>query len=211
MEENNNQYENNTVSVEEKHTHEKHCWKKCLALLAAAFIGGFLATYFVADQIMEKTYAKHHVYPFKPDRFEKKFYNDMDKMYKNDMKAFDKAFDKFDKNFEKNQSKMPKFRHDDMVMPAFFSDPVKVKTEFEDNKFNVIVSLKPFQNDENKVNYNVEGRKLTVFGKSQVKDKDYVQDIAFSQDFILPENADIANISKVKDDNKLIISVPIKD
>ena len=82
---------------------------------------------------------------------------------------------------------------------------------FVDDKFNVIVSLKPFQGDESKVNYNIQGRKLRVFGKSKVTDKDYEHDIEFSQDFILPENADTAKISKVKDGKKLIISVPLKE
>ena len=99
----------------------------------------------------------------------------------------------------------------DFGLPIFMMDSVKIKTEFDDNKFNIIIGLKSFQNDANKINYNVEGRKLTVFGSSQVQDKEYEQDVAFSQDFILPENADTANISKYKDGHKLIISVPIKE
>ncbi len=214
MEENNNQNENNISSENEeknKHIcHENHCWKKCFAMLCAAFLGGFLAVYFVTDQIMERSYKKYHPAPFSHDRLEKNIREDMERMYKNDMKAFDEAFKKFDNNFEKHKPKMPKFKHNDFAEPIFFMDSVKIRTEFDDNKYNVIIDLKPFRGDENKINYNVKGRKLSVFGKSEVKDRDYVQDIEFSQDFILPENADIANISKVKDENKLIISVPIK-
>ena len=37
------------------------------------------------------------------------------------------------------------------------------------------------------------------------------ENVSFSQDFLLPANADINNITKTKDGKKLIISVPLKD
>lgn len=211
MEENNTNQELNNNEVKKHVCFENHCWKKCLAMLCASFLGGFLAFYFVADQMMHRQPMPPH---FNPHHFEKRMFDDaermynnhrhdMDKMYKEDMKAFKEAF-KINKNFEKKMMA-------DMGMPMLMMDSVKIKTEFEDNKFNVIVCLKPFQNDESKVNYNVNGRKLTVFGNSQVKNKEFEQDVSFSQDFILPENADTAKISKVKDGHKLIISVPIKE
>lgn len=192
MEENNN-YENRNVIP------EKHCWKKCLGMLLAAFVGGFLAFYFVADQAMQRIHYRH---AFKHHNLERMMLDDMDRMYRQDMKAFDDMFKK---------NKKLKAKHHDLGMPFFMMDNVKIKTEFDDNKFNIIVCLKPFNGDESKVNYNVEGRKLTLFGSSQVKGDDFEQDVAFSQDYILPKNADIANITKEKDGNKLIISVPIKE
>lgn len=204
MEENNNNQELNNYT-QEPHKHvcfENHCWKKCLAMVIAAFVGGFLAFYFVTDQIMQR----HHNHYFNPDKFEREMFKDMERMYKQDMRAFDEMF-----KYPKHPQKMHKMKHNDFGMPFFMMDSVKIKTEYDDNKFNIIVCLKPFQGDESKVNYNLNGRKLTVFGKSQVKDKEYEQDIEFSQDFILPENADTAKIKKEKDGNKLIISVPIKE
>lgn len=211
MEENNTS--NELKSEVRKHVcFEEHCWKKCLAMVCASFLGGFLAFYFVADQIMHKHQIQMLIPP--PHHFEKrmfddiekmhhKFQRDMDRMYKDDMDAFKEAF-KINKNFERKMFA-------DFGMPMFMMDTVKIKTEFNDNIYNVIVCLKPFQGDESKVNYNVKGRKLTVFGKSQIKEKDYENDISFSQDFILPENADISKVSKTKDGNKLIISVPMKE
>lgn len=198
MEENNNNYQ----EPNQQHYHLKeqhHCWKKCLLVGLATFLGSLLAFYFVADQFAERIFASH----FNPHHIEKKMMKDMNRMYKQDMKAFEDSFN-FDKNFKHRH-------HQDYAAPIFMLDSVKIKTEYEDNKFNVIVGLKPFQNDENKIKYTVNARKLTVFGNSQVKDKDFEHDVAFSQDFILPENADIANITKVKDGNKVIISVPIKE
>ena len=192
MEENNNNNERKNICF------ENHCWKKCLAMIIAAFIGGFLAFYFVADQMM---YRYNHYY-FNPKKFEKRLFDDMERSYKHDLKSFDKIMKKYN---------MPKMKTNDLNMPFFMMDSVKIKTELEDNNFEIIIDLKPFQYDENKVNYNIKGRKLTVFGQSMVKDSDMEQDIAFSQDFILPINADTENIKKIKDGKKLIIQIPLKE
>ena len=208
MEENNNELK----SEVRKHVcFENHCWKKCLAMVLASFLGGFLAFYFVADQVMYRQQMKMH---HRPHHFEKRMFDDIerihhrqkhdiDKIFEDDMKAFKEAF-KINKNFERKMLA-------DYGMPMFMMDTVKIRTEFNDNVYNVIVCLKPFQGDESKINYNVKGRKLTVFGKSQIKEKDYENDVSFSQDFILPENADISKVSKTKDGNKLIISIPMKE
>lgn len=192
MEENNNNNERKNICF------ENHCWKKCLAMIIAAFIGGFLAFYFVADQMM---YRYNHYY-FNPKKFEKRLFDDMERSYKHDLKSFDKIMKKYN---------MPKMKTNDLNMPFFMMDSVKIKTELEDNNFEIIIDLKPFQYDENKVNYNIKGRKLTVFGQSMVKDSDMEQDISFSQDFILPINADTENIQKIKDGKKLIIQIPLKE
>ena len=191
MEENNNNEKKDVCF-------ENHCWKKCLAMIIAAFIGGFLAFYFIADQMMYR----YHNYYFHPQKFEKRLFDDIEKSYKHDLKSFDKIMKKHH---------MPKIKTNDLNMPFFMMDSVKIKTELEDNNFEIIIDLKPFQYDENKVNYNIKGRKLTVFGQSMVKDSDMEQDIAFSQDFILPINADTENIKKIKDGKKLIIQIPLKE
>ncbi|MBE7704719.1 MAG: hypothetical protein E7Z90_02755 [Cyanobacteria bacterium SIG29] len=198
MEENNNNNERKHVCF------ENHCWKMCLGMVIAAFLGGFFAFYFVADQVMNRFHYPYMMQPHHPIhhpyKMEKRMFDDMERMYQNDMKAFDKMMKKVQRPMRRNA----------FDMPFYMMDSVKIKTEFDDNKFNVIVCLKPFNGDENKVNYNVSNRKLTVFGSSQVKEEGLEQDIEFSQDYILPKNADIENITKVKDGNKLIISVPIK-
>ena len=193
--------ENNNINNENRHVcFEKHCWKQCLAMVIATFLGGFLAFYFVADQ----TFKRMHSCPmFNPQKMEQKMFDDMHRMYKQDMRAFDKMFKKHH---------MPRMKElQAMKMPFFMMDSVKIRTEYNDGSFDIIVCLKPFAGDESKVNYNVAGRKLTVFGESQVKEDGYEQDVAFSQDYVLPKNADISNIKKEKDGNRLIISVPIKE
>ena len=87
----------------------------------------------------------------------------------------------------------------------------RAESKKDEPKIEKLIYESEYKSYDSKVNFNVQGRKLTVFGKSEVKDKEFEQDIQFSQDFILPENADTAKISKEKDGNKLIISVPIKN
>ncbi|MBQ8886940.1 MAG: Hsp20/alpha crystallin family protein [Candidatus Gastranaerophilales bacterium] len=208
MEENNST--NELKSEVRKHVcFENHCWKKCLAMVLASFLGGFLAFYFVADQIMYRKQMHH-----RPPHFEKRMFNDIEKMYDKQKHDIDKMFENDMNVFREAFNINKKFKQkmlEEINSPMLVMDSVKIKTEFDDNVFKVIVCLKPFQGDENKINYNVAGRKLTVFGNSQNQDKGFKQDISFSQDFILPESADTAKILKVKDGNKLIISVPMKE
>jgi len=189
-------------SIETKNRHvcfETHCWKKCLAMICAAFFGGFLAFYFAADQVMHK----YHYDYFDSDRFEQKMFNDIDKIYL-------KNLHDIEKNFDEPEHFMPRFGHDKFDLDFLSVNPVKVKTETEDNKFNIVVCLKPFQNDENKVNYEVKPGKIRVYGSSDTKHNNVEENVSFSQDFLLPQNADINNITKIKDGKKLVISIPVK-
>ena len=206
MDENNNLNSENEQKEQEQKTDrhvcfENHCWKMCLAMVIAAFLGGFFATYFVADQIAERHMRKHSYmpHPFNSERIERKAIQDYDKIYEKNLRDFERVFER-DNKFE-----VPEFN-----IPSLWQDGVKIETDYDDDEFEVTVSLKQFNNDESKVNYNVSGRKLTVFGNAETKDKNIEQSVSFSQDFILPDNADTANITKKKDGHKLKISVPLK-
>ena len=171
----------------------------------SAFLGGLLASYLILDQMMERGFRNNH--SFYPPYLEKRFNDNFDRQYRHDLKSFDK-FLKHQREMQDEMTKKDFWIPD--LMNDFMTDSVKIRTDFDDDKFEVKINLKPFQGDENKVNYNVRGRKLTVFGESQVKDKNMEENVSFSQDFILPENADISNIQKIKDGKNLIISVPVK-
>ena len=212
MEENNN----NEISSNSKKS--SSYWKECTCMIIAAFLGGFLAMYFVADQVFDK-HPHPKYYPY--DRLEKRMLKDFQKMYEREKKAFEHDFDNFetdffdysDKKFNKDFNKI--FNDENTLNPFMFMNSsfnnIKINTEIDDDKFKVIVKLKAFKENEDNINYSVSGRKLTVFGKSKIKEKNFEQDAAFSHDFILPKNADIANISKKKDGNKLVIEVPLKN
>lgn len=202
MEENNS---NETYSSEREQNYicfRNHCWKMCLGMIIAAFLGGFLAVYFVTDQITERSFRKQFRIP--NHHFERKMINDLNREFKKDMDDFDNIFS--------NAEKMPNVKHFKAnISPFFMPEKVKVKSEIENGNYNIIVNLKPFLGDENKINYNVTGRKLTVFGESAITNNSSEEDIAFSYDFLLPDNADTMHIRKYKNDKNLVISVPIRN
>lgn len=212
MEENNVNNENET-QVSQQNTigqnhicFQNHCWKMCLGMVVAAFLGGFLATYFVTDQMFKFAFIHHQA--FNPVRIQNEMFRDMhrfDREIDRYNKDFDRDFDNFGKYF-----KNPHKKHNPLIADRDFGNNFKLDSDMNNRKFEVEVDLRPFNNDESKVNFNVRGRKLTVFGDSEIKEDGYEEKINFTQDYILPKNADIANISKKRDGNKLEIIVPLK-
>ena len=106
-------------------------------MVIAAFLGGFLACYFAADQMFERMEKRH----FEPHRFEKRMLKDIDRMYKQDKRAFNDAFgldkmyqrdkkafdDAFNFNKRMKKNHLPQFSD----TPDFMWNPVKIKSEFE--------------------------------------------------------------------------------
>ena len=194
--ENNENLNNKAQDVNKHICFENHCWKMCLGMVIAAFLGGFLASYFVVDQMAERQYKRFSYSPF---LYENRILNNHDRIYQKNLKEFEKVFEK-DKDDD----------FSGLSIPGLLGNTVKIKSGFNDNHFEVTVDLKPFRYDENKVNYNIQRRKITVFGSSDTKNSDYEESISFAQDFILPDNADITNVEKKKIGNNLVISVPLK-
>ena len=184
---------------EDKQTnHNPNYGKLCIGVIIAAFIGGFLATYFIIDQIAERKL-------YSPEAqirlMEKQLFDDIEKNYKREQRDLEELFN--DKNF-----KMPENKHNKIFMP-FEDNVVNINTKYDDNKFEVIIGLKPFDGDEGKIQYDISGRKLTIYGESQKKAKGYEENISFSQDFIMPGNAISDSIERIKEGQKLIIKIPI--
>lgn len=225
MEENNteNNQNNTQEPIKETKVNDNH-WKECFGMLIAAFLGGFLAMYFVADQVFDRHHAPR---PFYPDRFEKQMMKDFEKMYERDMKAFEHDFDTFGFDMNKNEKKFKFFGSDftksgkeqkpwaavinSFDLPDMPNDSVNIKTEIDNDDYKIKIGLTPFNGDDSRINYNLKDKKLTVYGNSTIKDKNFEQDIAFSQDFILPKNADTKKIKREKDGNNLVIEIPLKN
>ncbi|MBR6163917.1 Hsp20/alpha crystallin family protein [bacterium] len=206
MDEQNNQENQEVKSTEQpKATEPKHqcmkndCWKKCLAMTLAAFLGGFLAVYFVADNFY------HH--KMKHNRFHKiqRFNNYDDSFY------FRPEFDRKQlRMIENEQAKMLKdFEKTPWSMVPMFANPVKVKAFYDNDTFKVVVDTKNFDKKDSKIEYKINGRKLTVSGKSEVKDKGYESDVEFSQDIILPEKVNSVEAKVSQDENNWVLSIPV--
>ena len=210
--------ENNQENQEIKQTETKQqnnhpcmkndCWKKCLAMTLAAFLGGFLAVYCVADNFnhykMNNGFympQKHRFHHPKMHKFKGREFND---------RAFNHDFDKEIKRIENEQARMLRdFEKTPWSMAPVFANPVKVNAFYDNDKLKVVVDTKNFDKKESKIEYKINGRKLTVSGKSEVKDKGYESDIEFSQDIILPEKVN-ANEAKVsQDDNNWVLTIPV--
>ncbi|MBQ3642474.1 Hsp20/alpha crystallin family protein [bacterium] len=192
--------DNKETEMNEEVRYTKNLTKICVVSVLAAFLGGFLATYFVIDQIADRKF--HHPYRHL-HKMEKRIFDDADRMYKKEKKDFDRFFN--EKNF-----RMPDTMKNDFIFTDYSDNAVKIETNYDNDKFDVIIGLKPFNNDESKIKYNISGRKLTVSGESQINDEGYREEIAFSQDFILPKNAQKDAVQKIKENQQLIISVPLK-
>ena len=204
MDEQNNQGNQEEVKTTETKSScmKNDCWKKCLAMTLAAFLGGFLAVYFVADNF-------YH-YKMKNCRCHKM------RRFNNNQIFIDDSFFKPDyaekqiKNIENEQQKMLKdFEKTPWSMVPMFANPVKVRAYYDEDKFKVVIDTKNFDKDDSKIEYKINGRKLTVWGKSEVKDKGFESDVSFSQDIILPEkiNANEAKVSQ--DDNNWVLTIPV--
>ena len=193
--EENNKPENNE---EKKHIcFKNHCWKNCIATIIAAFLGGFLAMYFVTDQVMERCHKDHLMLSG---------LSNIDDFNKNI--EFNR---KYNEKMMKKQARQMKTHSPFATDTIFIFEPVKITSYFKDDDLNIVISLKEFQGDENKINYNISGNKLTVFGESKIRNGKKEEDIAFSHDHILPDNSDTANIKKVKAGDNLIISIPLRE
>ena len=104
---------------------------------------------------------------------------------------------------------MKDFEKTPWSMVPMFANPIKVKAFYDNDNFKVVVDTKNFSKDDSKVEYKINGRKLTVFGKSEVKDKGYENEVEFSQDIILPEKINANEAKVTKDDNNWVLSIPV--
>lgn len=218
MEENNSNL-TETNSEETKYHNDKECpcCKKMKGMLIAAFIGGFLAMFFVGelsvDRFMNKRYMEMERFIQTMNaRPEMDFRNDFRHNHRNDFRDDFRPHDRFDNpRLDERLFDMPSFEPRNInTTPNFMPNKVKATSEFTDGNYNITVDLNPFQGDENKIKYRVKGRTLNVFGESKIIEGKRGQITGFSHNYTLPQNADTANIKKIKEGNRLIISVPIK-
>lgn len=80
----------------------------------------------------------------------------------------------------------------------------------EDNKYKVIIDLKPLDNNENLIDFDIDDNVIKISGTSEKQDSHREQIINFSQAFYVDEEINSDNISTEKIGNKYIITVPFK-
>lgn len=197
MEENNENQTNQNRTEHNNHNdcNTSACWLKYLVVSLAAFFGAFLAVYFVADQAVHRYIlpAPPHFVPLPKELSEKEI-----------------------RNFIKHQEKMQERMFDDIQtaeshVNPFVVNPVKIDTFKNKDAYVIMIDLKPFNNDPNKIKVDIKPRKIKLSGESNEVKKGSESDISFLQNFSLPQNIDVEDATKEVKGDKYIITLPIDD
>lgn len=157
-------------------------WVKFALIVAAVFLGCYLATYYILDQMRHSYYA-----PICP-------IENID----NVIKEQDKLFDDFEAMPVDLKTMLP------TNMPV-------VQTFKKGDDYKVIIDLKPFNNDVRNIKLKIEPYRISVFGEKITSKKNSKSDYAFSQSFSLPERIDLDDVTKEVRKDKYIITLPIDD
>lgn len=162
------------------------CWLKYLVITLVIFFGAFLAVYFVADIELHK-YFMQSVNPpvIKVD--------DLDDILK-----------------EQDRMMQDLTKYKPAVNP-FFINPVKLQTFQEGDDYKIILDLKPFGGNEKNIKVDVKPTSVKISGKSEKKAKDNEEEVSFSQSFSLPQKVDVKEVTKVRNGDRYIITIPIED
>ncbi len=160
---------------------ENKKWIKYLLICLSAFLGAYLAVYYIVDQVRHEYYS-----PFM--RFD-----NLDKVFREQEKAFD-DFEKTTMNFN---------------VEMLGKTPVDIETIKNDDVYKVIIDLKGFNNDEKNIKLDIKQDRLSISGESLKKDKNSQSEYSFSQNFSLPEKIDVNKVTKEKVDDKYVLTLPI--
>ena len=86
-----------------------------------------------------------------------------------------------------------------------------VHVEKMDDAYKIIIDLRPFDNDEKNVEVKADGNTIIINAAGE-KNMHHKQEIMkYSQAFAFGEKIDTNNITKVRDGNNYIITVPFDD
>ena len=161
---------------------EENSKKHWLKIALITFATAFLAFYLVMEIMIHRL--TNPVYNIQ--RIEKTMQKDLRKIENYENKLMENPFE-------------PKMR------------PMLVNLVKENDEYQVIVDLKPFDNNENGINVNIEDKTLIVSGEVDKKFHGNEKIIKFSQSYYLDDELIKDKIVKEKKGDKYIITIPYKD
>ena len=183
MDENNNRHD---YDREHHELHHVLGWVKVLLISFAAFLGAYLATYYIVDQ------ARHtHGYPFA--RFERP---------NKDFMAQRRLYEDFNR-FERDALMMDK--------ELMAKNPVKIKPLKDNEGYKICINLKPFDDNEKNIKVDIKPNRVNISGQSDKVDKNNESEFSFAQSFILPETINVSKVKKERKGHKYIIILPFED
>ncbi len=188
MEENfdqNKETQSDVKIVSEKPEKNNNCWMKYLVVSMAAFFGAFLAVYFAVDMMFHR-----YLVPVPPPVIKVQDIDDMVKQQEQMMQDF--------------------MKYKPITNP-FVQSPVKVQTFQENDKYKIIVDLKPFNGDEKAIKLDVTADTVKITGKSEKTTKGAENEISFMQSFSLPQKIDVDDVKTEKKGSDYVITLPIED
>ena len=181
MEENQKQEE--TVKIKEKNYPmcSNHPLMKTLMVGLLIFLGAFCAFYTVADWHMKSLLGP----AFGP----RPFADRMERMIQKDMRTMDYMM-RENRRFSKRAAQV-------------------IHLEQTKDAYKVIIDLRAFDNNENNLQTSVNGKILTINGRTIRKSKHNEQISEFQQNYLFGDNVRLKDLTKETDGNYYIITIPI--
>lgn len=121
-------------------------------------------------------------------------------------KFFDDMNVQINELIKETQADHPGFNFEKKLV---FSNSATMRTEETPNEYKISVNLKNLGGDENNVKFDIKGNQVTVSAKYEKKKDDKVlSSSSFYQSFTLAEKIDSSKISRVRNGDELVITIP---
>lgn len=161
-----------------------HGCKNMFIIALMTFLGAFLAFYVLMHQTMFHFFAARHHAPA----------------------IYEKNFDKFKKDIEHD------FKNLEKNETTKFKNKVSaVQTLKYDDAYVIVINLKPFNNNEDNIRFNLNGNTATVSGNVVKNKHNGESSYYFTESFEIPEKISVNEIQKEKINGKYIITLPIEN
>ena len=189
MEENNYRHEDFDDCFLCKHPALRHVLTGLLV-----FLGSFLAFYAVADWHFKRI-------------LDPSFY----------MRRMDKAVMQRERNFDKMERRALKQQEwidkRTMKMQQKMAEQSSqfIHVEKADDAYKIVIDLRPFDNDEKNVEVKTDGNTVVINAAGEKNSRHRQEIVKYSQAFAFGEDVNTSEITKVREGDKYIITIPLDD
>ena len=189
MEENNYRHEDFDDCFLCKHPALRHVLTGLLV-----FLGSFLAFYAVADWHFKRI-------------LDPSFY----------MRRMDKAVMQRERNFDKMERRALKQQEwidkRTMKMQQKMAEQSSqfIHVEKADDAYKIVIDLRPFDNDEKNVEVKTDGNTVIINAAGEKTTRHKQEIVKYSQAFAFGEDVNTSEITKVREGDKYIITIPLDD
>ena len=183
-------------------------WQKMLAITISAFLGGFLAIYFIADRMNhEKAIKAEQAKIAKQNarNHKARTHNARIKDYKMTYEGGFPEEDFIEKQIKEIESEQDKVLKHIAVNAKL--RPVTVSAVLEGDVFKVTVRADNYKDED--IKYKFDKKNLTVYGKTKVEQDGFIKEIEFSNDLYLPAKPKKELLKTYREGEDWILTVPL--